>query len=61
MSPTQVEGLALLPALAFFVGAVLPAWSLPHVDAVVNTLNSLGVLVAVTIGSSQAKTTYTSR
>ncbi|MCX8673015.1 holin [Bifidobacterium sp. B4001] len=49
--------LVLLPALAVFVNTVGPTLGLPHVDAIVTTLNALGLLIAACIGVSQAKTT----
>lgn len=47
-------GLIACPAVATFVGAVLPAWGIPNVDAVVLTLNSAGVLIGALIGVSAA-------
>lgn len=47
--------LVLLPALAVFTNTVGPALGLPHVDAIVTTLNALGLLIAACIGVSQAK------
>ena len=49
--------LVLLPALAVFTNTVGPVVGLPHVDAIVTTLNALGLLIAVCIGVSQAKAT----
>ena len=49
--------LVLLPALAVFANTVGPALGLPHVDAIVTTLNAVGLLIAACIGVSQAKTT----
>lgn len=46
-------GLILMPALAALIGAVGPAWGLPHVDAIVLTINSLGTFIGVIIGASQ--------
>ncbi|UNL66442.1 holin [Bifidobacterium longum subsp. longum] len=37
-------GLIVLPALAVFVNTVGPAWGWTHVDAIVTTLNALGIL-----------------
>lgn len=48
--------LVLLPALAVFTNTVGPTLGLPHVDAIVTTLNALGLLIAACIGVSQAKT-----
>lgn len=47
--------LVVLPALAIFVNSVGPSLGLPHVDAIVTTLNALGLLVAACIGASQYK------
>lgn len=49
--------LVVLPALAIFTNTVGPVLGLPHVDAIVTTLNALGLLIAACIGVSQAKTT----
>lgn len=46
-------GLILMPALAALIGAVGPAWGLPHVDAIVLTINALGVFIGAVIGASQ--------
>lgn len=48
--------LVLLPALAVFTNTAGPVVGLPHVDAIVTTLNALGLLIAACIGVSQAKT-----
>ena len=48
-------GLIVLPALAVFVGAVGPAWGWTHVDAIVTTLNALGILAGALIGVSAIK------
>lgn len=48
-------GLIALPAIAVFINAVGPAWGWPNIDAVVLTLNSIGVLIGALIGVSQAK------
>ena len=45
-------GLILLPALAALVGAVGPAWGMPHVDAVVLTINAVGTFIGAIIGAS---------
>lgn len=47
-------GLIALPAFAVFVSAVGPAWGWPSIDAIVLTLNSLGVLIGALVGVSQA-------
>lgn len=46
-------GLILCPALAALVGAVGPAWGLPHVDSTVLTINAVGVFIGAIIGASQ--------
>lgn len=46
-------GLIFCPALAALVGAVGPAWSLPNVDAIVLTINAIGVFIGAVIGASQ--------
>lgn len=48
-------GLAVLPALSLFVGTVGPAWGWTHVDAIVTTLNALGILAGALIGVSAIK------
>ena len=48
-------GLIVLPALAVFVNTVGPAWGWPHVDAIVITLNALGILAGALIGVSAIK------
>ena len=48
-------GLIALPAIAVFINAVGPAWGWPSTDAVVLTLNSVGVLIGALIGASQVK------
>lgn len=45
-------GLIVLPACAWFVGRVAPAWGWDNVDAIVITLNSLGTFIGVLIGVS---------
>ena len=47
--------LIVLPALAVFVNTVGPAWGWPHVDAIVTTLNALGILAGALIGVSAIK------
>mgnify|MGYP000190490154 FL=1 len=48
-------GLIVLPALAVFVNTVGPAWGWPYVDAIVITLNALGILAGTLIGVSAIK------
>ena len=45
-------GLIVCPALAAFIGAVGPAWGMANVDAIVLTINALGVLIGAVIGAS---------
>lgn len=45
-------GLILCPALAALIGAVGPAWGMPHVDSVVLTINAIGTFVGAIIGAS---------
>lgn len=47
-------GLIALPAIATFVGVVGTVWAWPHTDAIVTTINAIGVLVGALIGVSQA-------
>lgn len=51
--------LIALPAIAVFTQAVGPAWGLPHVDQIVETLDALGVLVGALIGVSEIKARLT--
>lgn len=46
-------GLVLMPALAALIGAIGPAWGLPHVDGIVLTINALGTFIGTIIGVSQ--------
>jgi hypothetical protein len=41
------------------MGTVGPAWGLPYVDAIVTTLNALGVLAGAVIGASALKAKFT--
>ena len=45
-------GLIACPALAVFYGVVGPLWGWPAVDAVVVTINAVGVLIGALIGAS---------
>lgn len=45
-------GLLFCPALATFVGVVGKVWGLSNVDAVVTTINALGVFIGAIIGVS---------
>lgn len=46
-------GLILCPALAALIGKAGPAWGLPNVDAIVLTINAVGVFIGAIIGASQ--------
>lgn len=45
-------GLIVLPALATFYGLIAPYWNLPYPDAIVVTINGLGVFIGTLIGVS---------
>lgn len=45
-------GLIACPAIATFVGVVGPVWGMPHVDAVVTTINATGLCIGALIGAS---------
>ena len=47
-------GLIAMPAIATFIGVVGTAWGWPHTDAIVTTINAIGVLAGALIGVSQA-------
>lgn len=51
--------LIALPAIAVFAQAVGPAWGLPQVDQIVETLDALGVLIGALIGVSEIKARLT--
>ena len=51
-------GLILCPALAALVGAVGPAWGLPHVDNIVLTINAVGTFIGALIGASHVKAAH---
>lgn len=46
-------GLIACPAIATFIGVVGPVWGMPHVDAIVTTVNAIGLLIGALIGASQ--------
>lgn len=46
-------GLVLCPALAVLVGTVGPVWGLPNCDAIVTTINAVGLFIGACIGVSQ--------
>lgn len=41
------------------IGVDTSAWGLPYVDAIVTTLNALGVLAGAVIGASALKAKFT--
>ena len=45
-------GLIACPALATFYGVVAPLWWWPNPEAVVTTINAIGVLIGALIGYS---------
>lgn len=45
-------GLILLPACAWLVSRVAPAWGVQNVDAIVTTLNATGTFIGILIGVS---------
>lgn len=47
-------GLIACPAIATFIGVVGPMWGMPNVDAIVTTVNAMGVLIGALIGVSAA-------
>lgn len=46
-------GLIFCPAVACFYGVVAPLWGWPAPDAVVTTINAVGILIGALIGASQ--------
>ena len=49
------------PALATFYGVVAPLWGWPSPDAVVTTINAIGVLIGALIGYSAITAINTSK
>ena len=47
--------LTVLPALAVLVGALGAVWGLPHLDAIVTTINAVALFLGATIGVSAIK------
>ena len=45
--------LILLPAAALLVKTVGPQWGMPNVDAVVITIDAIGLFIGMCIGASQ--------
>lgn len=50
-------GLVACPAMATFYGVCAPLWGWPAPEAVVTTINAIGVLIAALIGYSAAAAT----
>ena len=46
--------LTVMPALAVLVGALGAVWGLPHLDAVVTTINAIALFLGALIGVSAA-------
>ena len=46
-------GLIACPAIACFYGVVAPLWGWPAPEAVVTTINAIGILIGALIGASQ--------
>lgn len=47
-------GLIAMPAIATFIGVIGSVWGWPNTNAIVTTINAIGVLVGALIGYSQA-------
>lgn len=47
-------GLIAMPAIATFIGVLGGVWHWQNVDAIVTTINAVGVLIGALIGVSQA-------
>lgn len=47
-------GLIACPAIATLIGVVGPVWGMPCVDAIVTTVNAVGVCIGALIGYSAA-------
>lgn len=47
-------GLIAFPAIATFIGVIGAVWGWPDTDAIVTTLNAIGVLIGALIGVSHA-------
>ena len=45
-------GLVACPVVATFIGVIAPVWNLPNSDAIVTTINAVGVLIGGLIGVS---------
>lgn len=51
-------GLVACPALATWYGVCAPLWGWPAPDAVVATINAIGLLIGALIGASHVTATY---
>jgi hypothetical protein len=51
-------GLVACPALATWYGMCAPLWGWPAPDAVVATINAIGLLIGALIGASHVTATY---
>ena len=47
--------LIVLPAVAALISVVGPVWGMPYVDAIVTTINAVGVFIGALIGVSHLK------
>lgn len=47
-------GLIAFPAIATFIGVIGAVWGWPDTDAIVTTLNAIGVLIGALVGVSHA-------
>lgn len=47
-------GLIACPAIATFIGGVGPVWGMSDCDAIVTTVNAVGILIGALIGYSAA-------
>lgn len=52
-------GLIACPAIATFIGVIAPVWNISNADAIVTTINAVGVLIGALIGVSSY--TYTKK
>ena len=50
-------GLIAMPALATFIGVLGGVWGWPNTDAIVTTVNAVGVLIGTLIGVSHVTAT----
>ena len=52
-------GLIALPAIAWCINVIAPAWGLPHAGEIVTTVNAIGTLIGILIGASAIKASKT--